>query len=506
MAKSKLLSKPDCVKKLTRKWHHQYSKERYLKSVSISGNSHLRGIRNSSLKFEFPVSVICGPNGAGKTTFLSLSTLGFHAKYRPLVPLRNIEYFDFNYFYKSTAKDKHQDKIEINWLYTDGEEERISKGKQRWMRYIKNNGEPRRPIRGTEFIGISRITPAFEKKNYHSYFSRTQYNEKGHGEELAEYISWIMSNKYEEVSSLNYQNSAGIHSVNNYNETHTSFNAGAGEECLSYILSTLINCPEGSFVAIEEIEIGLHPSTLEKLIDVILNITLNRGLQVLITSHSTEFLRAFPKEGLIYAERSGDKVEFLNQPNVEYSIRRIGGAHKPSVSIICEDEIAGKIISASLPTKVRMVCPVTAFGGKDELIPKALDMRKFSLGSKIAILWDGEVADTYIKEAQEKGFIAACLPGKLEPESYILSKLKTASGRDYLKNQYSLSEGELTSAISTVDCCLDDHDVFFDLASAMGVSDKDNMISSIVNFVCSEFSSDFTEIVSLLKREAGWSE
>jgi len=260
---TKRLSRPDCVKKLTKAWENHYNKEPYLKSVSIKKSSPLRGIEKSTLNLEFPVSAICGANGAGKTTFLSLSILGFHAVEPPLVPLRNIEYFDFNYFFRATAKDNHGQGIQIGWNYTDSSEDLIEKGQQRWLRYIKNNGDPRRPVRGTEFIGISRITPAFEKKNYHSYFTnKDSFEENDHGQELRGYLTKIMSRPYSSVFELTHSNSTGTHAVQSYNKTHTSFNAGAGEECISHIIGTLLKCPEGSIVAIEEIEIGLHPSTL----------------------------------------------------------------------------------------------------------------------------------------------------------------------------------------------------------------------------------------------------
>lgn len=498
---AKRMSRPDCVRKLLGLWTNSYCKTTYLKSVSILDATSLRGVKDSSLTLEFPVSAICGANGSGKTTFLSLALLGFHAEEEPLVPLRNIEYFDFNYFFRSAVDDKHDKGIKVEWKYTDSTEDRIEKGEQRWLRYIRNNGNPRRPVRGTEFIGISRMTPAFEKKNYHNYFAnKKSFKQQEQVKNLKQHLSYVMSKPYSAVSELTYANSSGTHAVQSYNNTHTSFNAGAGEECLSYIIGTLLKCPEGAIVAIEEIEIGLHPSTLPKLVDVILEISLLRKLQVIITSHSSEFLRAFPKEGLILADRFDERVKFDNQPNVEYAIHRIGGDHKPAASIICEDPIAAKIISTALPAKLRSVCPIVGFGGKDQLIEKAETIQKYAPNAKIVIAWDGEVPDGYITEANEKGFIGCRLPGNEEPENYLISKLKTKEGRDFLKDQYDLSCGELHSLMQALDAIADPHDFPYVLADKLAMTGQESsVIDAVVKFVTHKFSDDFDEFLNAIK-------
>lgn len=128
---TKRASRPDLVRHLSKLWSKHYKKQKYLSAIEIFDSTPLRGVKNSKLTFEFPVSVICGANGSGKTTFLTLAVLGFHAERPPLVPLRNINYFDFNYFYRSAHYDKHDQGIQLGWEYTDGDSDRIEKGLQR---------------------------------------------------------------------------------------------------------------------------------------------------------------------------------------------------------------------------------------------------------------------------------------------------------------------------------------------------------------------------------------
>ncbi len=495
------ISKPDMVRKLIQKWSAYYTKSFYLKSVTILEGEPLRGIKDSSLSFRFPVTVICGTNGAGKTTFLSLSILGFHAIQPPQISSKNIKYYDFSYFYPPTARDKHKQGICIKWEYTNEKTESLSKGHQRWMRYIKKGGYPRRPERGTEFIGISRSVPPFEKSNYKNYFAnKLKYKEHNHTDELRHYLSNVISKPYYGLSKLTYKNSSGAHKVHSFNNTHTSFNAGAGEDCLSTIFDVLLSCPEGSLVAIEEIEIGLHPSILPNLVDAILEITLKRNLQVLITSHSPEFLRACPKEALVLAERYGDKVEFSNEPNVEYAIRRIGGSHHHSLSIVCEDKCSEKIISNALPNPLRSICLVAFYGGKDELIKKAEVIRKHSPSQKIAIVWDGAVPVSFIEEANKQEFIGCKLPGNDEPEIYFVTKLKTDAGKSFLKERYKLTDPELNELCDRLVSASDPHDIPYLLASCLNMNgQEDSIIDAIAGFIATTYHQEFNELTEIIR-------
>ena len=497
---TKRASRLDLIKKLVSLWDAVYKVDPYLKVVSISNTKCLRGIRDSSLSLEFPVSVICGENGSGKTTFLSLGILGFHSIKKPLTTQVGLDYFNFNYFFRSAANDKHDQGIEIQWEYSDGSVDRIEKGNQRWLRYIKNNGDPRRKLRGTEFIGISRITPAFEKKNYHSYFTKGAFKESDQGELLRKYISQVMKRPYVALSKLSYANSSGVHSVQNYNKTHTSFNAGAGEECLTSILGTLLECESGSLVAIEEIEIGLHPSTLPRLSDVILEIAKERRLQVLITSHSSEFLRAFPSQGLILARRDGERVEFINQPNVEYAISTIGGDHQRAASIICEDKHAAMIIEKALPPKVRAICPIICFGGKDELITKAITVSKYSSKEKVIIIWDGGVDNSYLDKAKAAGFLGLRLPLNQEPEELVISAIRTKDGRGKLKERYLIDSSDMDRLLNSIDSLSDIHDLPHILAESLSVKGShEALMNEMAGIATSVFSADFEAMIESIE-------
>lgn len=396
---SKKIKRHDLVKHLTDMWSNYYVQNDYLHKVEIVGQQTLRGIRDSGLEYRFPLTVLCGPNSTGKTTFLALSVLAFHDNKSQTLYYSRKGYFDFSYFFGFSEKEKHQAGICIKWTYTNNKTDTITKGQERWMRYIKNNGDPRRSKRGTEFVGLSRIVPAFEKRGYQKLFAKIRRHMPiASPQELENYLTQIMAKPYQQPASYVTTNSAGTHRLNDY-KTHTSFNAGAGEECLILILDILLSAKESSVIAIEEIEIGLHPATMKLLVDVMLEIIQKRKLQVIITTHSPEFLRVCPKESLVLAERSGEGIIFTHQPNIENAICSLSGSAEADLYIVCEDELAAYIIENLLTKKQRDIVNIKGYGGKNELISKADAIRR-ATGKKIMIIWDGDAEDKLLNEAK----------------------------------------------------------------------------------------------------------
>lgn len=459
------ISRPKLVKALQALWDNEYSKSSYLASAMIGDGSPLRGVRNSKLAFEYPVSVLCGPNGTGKTTFMAISVLAFHGENPMTKPKSYRNYFDFSYFFASSDADKHASGVKISWEYTNGHSDNIEKGVERWMRYIKNNKEPRRPQRGTEFVGLSRIVPAFERRGFSRLFSKTKNSKRQkQNPELATSLSSILCKPYTSVSAFENTDSTGSHKLNRYNSSHTSFNAGAGEECLTRILDCLLQAPEGSFVAIEEIEVGLHPATMEKLVDEILKIALKRKLQILITTHSSEFLRACPKECLVHAERAADKVEFTHKPNVDNAIKSLSGKVDAAVFVVCEDIWAAELVSNCLSKKIRDLVKVAAYGSESELVNKGAAIAQ-ATGKPVAVVWDGDVPDKALKNINfdDKTLFGFILPGGDCPERYLISLFENAAFRKRVIDYYGLSEPEWDNAEAAVKALPDPHDIFYTL-------------------------------------------
>lgn len=64
------------------------------------------------------------------------------------------------------------------------------------------------------------------------------------------------------------------------------------------VVAALLSAPQGSFIIIEEVDNGIHPSRAQKLLNNIQQIAQERGLRVLLTSHNPALLDSLPNEAI----------------------------------------------------------------------------------------------------------------------------------------------------------------------------------------------------------------
>lgn len=497
------------VKSLRKKWKNEYTQEPFLKGIIVDNvDSTLRGISKANLEINFPLTVICGANGSGKTTFSQLATLAFHANKRPKNLLSRYNYYTFTDFFQYTAKERTQTGIVIKYEYTapidkSGTTEKIiNRRSDRWMRYF--SGKPSRhsrPIKkATEFIGLSRIVAAFEKKGAQNKLYSLKSKKISCSNQMNMYLEEILKKPYDYMYGEKHDRS-GHFALNDYG-SYTSFNCGAGEECIATILSSLLSCPNNSIIVIEEIEIGIHPACLQPLMRVILEIINDKNLQVIITSHSPYFMRCCPKDALVWLKRLGNDCRFIQGPNVEMIVNDLGAEPHKNLYIFCEDDVAETFVKTIISKKEErnLIQMISGLGSYNKLVNIALKFKeKLNIDEKkIFILYDGDVTDDdekkskAEKDATDHGFQYDFLPSKFSPEKYIMSKIN--QNKNFLLDLFGYEEQECLDFNS-----LDDlHSIFQYLSRAVGNTDnEDGMIETknkIIDKICRENSSDFKEI------------
>jgi hypothetical protein len=125
-------------------------------------------------------------------------------------------------------------------------------------------------------------------------------------------------------------------------ETYSEFNFGTGEASIIRIVATIENLEDSSLVLIEEIENGLHPLALSRLVEYLIDVATRKRIQTVFTSHSDYALIPLPSEAIWAC------VDWRTQQgklSVE-SLRAISGRVDRKLAVFVEDEFAKSWVEA----------------------------------------------------------------------------------------------------------------------------------------------------------------
>ena len=420
-----------------------------LTGISVEGEPGLRGINKIEIDFKYPVTVICGKNGCGKTTLLGLSALAFHPPHGyQSHNARNINYKNTKHGYYTFAdfiyrgpRDPDVAGVRIVWKFRNCkyEEKSITKQSDKWMKY------PTRPERAVDYIGASRIIPAIEYPVLRNYFHskhRKKSQIKSLDQKFTNYYGQILERNYNEAGQM----VSGKYSLNicQYKKQYSGFNMGAGEDTLISLLYFLQKAPGGSLIVIEEIELGLHPSAQKRLAEVILEIALDKKLQIICSSHSYDFIDSLPRQARILIEAHHASHKVTPSCTSRYALGHISDKPMPELKIYCEDYFTERLANALLSGPIRESIEVIPIGDKATVIKQVVaHYRGHYKGNCIAIL-DGDVSknevcrwikddltcNRNVESCENCNFII--MPDNESPEAWVIEKI--LESREHLLN------------------------------------------------------------------------
>lgn len=359
--------------------------ERYLLSVRLES---IRLFHGGQLNFDFPVTALIGPNGGGKSTILSAIAI-LHKSIHPN-----------NVFRKSRIGDDSMDNWKIEYDLIDKIVSRkgtiragVTFQKDTWS----GVGISNRPVK---FLGISRTVPAFENATFafkkklttperpkdnttistkeveefnkikreaerilgkglgnfqllevtftttktHTQKQRTtsrQILDDGSVQILIKQIDPIVNVRTYEAKHLVYVG-------DNHGTRYSEFHFGAGEASVIRTVAEIENIPENSLVLLEEIENGLHPLAVRRLVEYLMDVAKRKNIQTIFTTHSDYALAPLPPEA-IWASIDGK----LAQGNLSIEVlRAVSGRVNKKLAIFVEDEFAKNWIEAIIREKI----------------------------------------------------------------------------------------------------------------------------------------------------------
>lgn len=170
--------------------------------------------------------------------------------------------------------------------------------------------------------------------------------------------------------------------------------AGSGESAVAKLVHKIFNAQNGTLLLLDEPEVSLHPGAQKRLMKFILENVRDKGLQVVISTHSPAIVEELPPEAIVVMYQNPEN-KFVPHPNIPANIafQYIGHTNVEKKKIIVEDEVAKILVEQALSfvdekalASVDVVCHP---GGAKDIYKEAVVLSRLN-SEKTFLFLDGD--------------------------------------------------------------------------------------------------------------------
>jgi predicted ATPase len=410
-----------------------------VQSLEIRG---FRGVAELALTFESPITAFSGLNGTGKSTIAQLFTCGYRKAVTAALP----RYYVKDFFPVSAA-DPEPFTADAQVVYTycvekgaDPQRVTVSRKFKEW------SGYKRQPERSCYYIGFTQFIPKVERRDLSIYGGRTLElgESKPLSAEAAENVAGILALPYENLdftevthSSRRAELAMATRNGRRYSENHMGF----GEGRVVYMVNTMESAPTQSLFVLEEPETSLHGDAQRRLARYLVEVSIRRGHQIILTTHSAAMLSEFGRDSVVYLQRQPDGTIKAATGLSTYQIDSyLHGDPDKKKAVICVEDTFARHLAIEI---VRRCDSHLLAGSKVLPIGSAQDISSAvallrNAGLRAVGLLDGDMpdADTYVNS----------LPGDQAPEKIVFGD--PAVEEHFANDPYSVSIAELLTGVA----------------------------------------------------------
>ena len=480
----------DKCNELKSKFQEQH---RYNNFGDVLVQMHIQGFRchtNTLIKFENPITAFCGLNGVGKSTIIQLAAIAYMGETQQ-------ETYYISDFIKNHKFDPNpftdDAKVEYKYWQENSVEKQLTISRKHeggWQGY------KRRLKRKVLYIGVSSYLPKVETSGFITRYPAEVevISSIPVKENIKKWTCQIVGKDYEKVETHTFQfrkkedkiNSVQYNQIN-YSETHM----GYGEARSQYLIRVIESLPNQSLILIEEPEISLHPSAQYQLGCYLVDVTLRKGHQIFLTTHSEPLLSAFPSQSRQYLEKNCNEIICINGLPSSQAYSLMSDGHSQALVIFVEDEKTKSVAKAILAEIIRRVDPnfLSTVGiypaGDCNTVKNAVKVLK-DTNIKVAAVLDADQQPT----PKDNIFV---LPGTLAPEKELFSNQKIKA---FIQEEYKLNLADFNSSY-LVD--IDHHQWFEKLAEKLCIEELGLITEISKIYVKSLPENQIFSLVSQLK-------
>lgn len=382
----------------------------FLRQIEVSG---FRGI-NAEMSFDYPVTAITGLNGAGKSTFGQLALCG----YRKITTENLSKRFYVKDFFPVSVVDPKpfSDSASVIFKYETDEknapqELTVSRATKEW------SGYKRQPERHVEYIGLAFYIPKVERKDLTIYSaSSLKLSNRESLENAGMYVSRILGGNYEDIYFQGVENSkrkAQLGIAKRLGAQYSENNMGFGEGRVIHTIKVLETCAEKSLIVLEEPETSLHQNAQYELSKYLIEVSLRRGHQIILSTHSSCILEALPFEARKMLTRNEGGVDVYHGVSSATIRSALSAGNEGRVVVGVEDMFAQSMLREILKRhapNIRSEINIIPFGDA-KAVKNALTAIKLA-GVKIMAVLDADQTPDWDNDL-------LVLPGTQAPEKEV---------------------------------------------------------------------------------------
>lgn len=411
---------------------------------------------NSTVKFNFPLTVLVGENGCGKSSVLqalqntpegnSFTQRWFSTTIDPIPEEPRAAYW-YSYYSKDAnqivqvvkqriKKDKNPDYWEpgrpvVKYGMDKFEETKTPKpgaSKTRWngtkrnVLYMDFRAEITAFDKYFYFGDVPNSQTLKSKQDYLRYWSPylkaaidgtigTNYTYRNKQkifsiEELSDeeikIVSDILDKSYKHIKIISHsfykKRGESVYftldsGLSDFSGKYTEAFAGSGESAVAKLVHKVYQVQNGSLVLLDEPEVSLHPGAQKRLLDFLLSNILEKGIQVVISSHSPSIVEELPPDAIVVLNKSANG-KFVPKNNVPAEIAFSYIGHQTGKKkILVEDRAAKLLIEKVLdfidPKAKQSITVEFHNGGSEDLYKEAVVLSRNN-ENKIFFILDGD--------------------------------------------------------------------------------------------------------------------
>lgn len=467
---------------------------KYLKRVTLCP---IRGFKNQSIQFDFPVTAIIGPNGGGKSSVLGACACAYISQ-RP-----------GRFFAKSGAVDNSMQNWQILYDIIDKQIEKTDfcrkKAKFTNLKWSRDNMN-----REVCVFGVARTLPATERAELQRCAS-SKYNYvpqqlQSFNDNVISAASRILGKDLSQYGMINVDPNGRITLLRGATENGISFSEfhfGAGESSIIRMIMQIESLGDYSLILIEEIENGLHPVATQRMVEYLIDVAIRKKAQAVFTTHSNDAILPLPPKA-IWAAINNTLVQ--GKLDVS-SLRTITGQTDSEIAIFVEDKFSKNWIetiiceeSSLLENQIEI--HFMSGDGTAVKINKHHNQDPSSKFPSICII-DG---DSQQQESDEDKVFR--LPGQ-SPEKYIYDQVLSLVNNPadtkigelslLLQKRFEDSEFILDKIKSVARSCMDYHLLYSQLGKEIGFISSTVVEGAFLHLWARNNEQEANRIISIIK-------